>query len=273
MVSILQTLFSGSALVLGFMYILGGLIVNLNLARRGITEYQILKVNYLVVGLTFLLQSIGIFVLAAIPAFFLLSIADNRLLAQLLNIISMLAAISLIVIWARVPRDSDSILGRWRVWFAISVIGALFPLMILFRQLLAPRFDVYSVVLTAQAVMSGILVAIAQIYHYAIFYYGRPKRSGMLDPIGIGVPIPVQLACGKDKAPLLEGLGVPIVQSGVTDEVLLIDETDKQYIIGLKKVQGKRPAGERTLKISKEMVQAILYKPPRPGKETGDDKR
>ena len=58
MVSILQTILSGSALVLGFMYLVGGLIVNLNLARRGIIEYQILKVNYLVVGLISLVSLI-----------------------------------------------------------------------------------------------------------------------------------------------------------------------------------------------------------------------
>jgi hypothetical protein len=261
MVSILQTIFSSSALILGFMYIIGGLIVNLNLTRRGITEYQILKVKYLVVGLIFLLQSIGIFVFASIPAFFLLAIAGNRLVVQLLNIASMLAAISLIVIWAKVPKETASVFGQWRLWFFISAIGALFPMMILIRQVLAPMFDVYSVVLMAQALMSGVLAFIAQIYHYSTFYYGSHKPKGALDPIGIGIPTSVQLACGEDGVALLESLGVPITQSGVTDDVLLIDETDKQYIIGLERVQGQEPVEERTLKISKEMVKVILYKP------------
>ena len=261
MIDILQTVFSGSALVLGFTYIIGGLIVNLNLTRRGITEYQILKVKYLVVGLIFLLQSIGVFAFAAIPAFFLLAVADNRLAVQLLNIISMLAASSLIVIWAKVPKDTTSILSQWRFWFLISAVGAVFPMMILIRQVLVPMSDVYSVVLTVQGLMSGVLEFMAQIYHYSIFHYGRPKPRGALDPIGIGIPTPVQLACDKDETALLESLGVPITQSGVTDDVLLIDETDTQYIIGLKKVQGQKPIGEKTLKISKEMVKAILYKP------------
>jgi hypothetical protein len=71
----------------------------------------------------------------------------------------------------------------------------------------------------------------------------------------------------------LESLGVPTTEPGVTGDVLLIDETDKQYIIGLKPVQGQESAQERTLKVSKEMVQAILYKPYHirriEGKETG----
>jgi len=261
MIDVLQTILSGSALVLGFTYIVGGLIVNLNLTRRGITEYQILKVKYLVVGLIFLLHSIGVFALGAIPAFFLLAVADNRLIVQLLNIISMLVASSLIVIWAKVPKDTASIFGQWRFWLFTSALGAVFPMMILIRQILAPMFDVYSVVLMVQAVISAVLAFMAQIYHYSVFYYGRPRPTGALDPIGIGIPTPVQLACDEDGIALLGSLGVPMTQSGVTGDVLLIDETDKQYIIGLKDVQGQEPVEERTLKISKEMVQAILYKP------------
>lgn len=261
MIDIFQTVFSGSAIVLGFTYIIGGLIVNLNLTRRGITEYQILKVKYLVVGLIFLLQSIGIFVFAAIPAFFLLAIANSGLVIQLLNITSILAASGLLVIWARVPKDTTSILGQWWFWFVTSAIGAVFSVMILIRQILAPMFDVYSVIVTIQALMSGVLVFMAQIYHYSIFCYGRPKSFGSLDPIGVGIPIPVRLACDKDELALLESLGIPIAQPGATGDVLLIDETDKQYIIGLKKVQGQKQMGEETLKVSKEMVKVILYKP------------
>ena len=44
-------------------------------------------------------------------------------------------------------------------------------------------------------------------------------------------------------------------------DVLLIDETDEQYIIALEKIQDQEPVEEKSLKISKEMVKAILYKP------------
>jgi hypothetical protein len=42
----IQNIVAASAVMLGFTYIVGGLIVNLNLARRGVVEYQILKVKY-----------------------------------------------------------------------------------------------------------------------------------------------------------------------------------------------------------------------------------
>ena len=46
---IIQNIATGGAALLGLIYIIGGLIVNLNLTRRGIVEYQILKVKYLAV--------------------------------------------------------------------------------------------------------------------------------------------------------------------------------------------------------------------------------
>jgi len=261
MMSIIQMIISGSALILGGMYLIGGLIVNLNLTRRGITEYQILKVKYLVVGLIFLLQSLGIFVLASIPAFFLLALSGHRLIVQLLNLLSMAASIVLLRVWAKLPKDTTSFLGQWRFWFLVSTIGSLFSMMILIRQLLVPRSDIYAVLLSVQALMSGVLVFIAQIYHYSAFYYGRAKPQGALDPIGIGIPTAVQLACDEKAVGLLQGLGVPVDATGITEEVLLIDETDKQYIIGLKRAPKERAEEERALKVSKEMIKAILYKP------------
>ena len=60
---IIQNLATGGAVVLGIIYIIGGLIVNLNLTRRGIVEYQILKVKYLAVGMIFMFQFFGVIVI------------------------------------------------------------------------------------------------------------------------------------------------------------------------------------------------------------------
>jgi len=54
LIQLFQNIATVSALVVGITYIIGGLIVNLNLTRRGLVEYQILKVKYLVVGIIFL---------------------------------------------------------------------------------------------------------------------------------------------------------------------------------------------------------------------------
>ncbi|MCL4271842.1 MAG: hypothetical protein KJZ72_19950, partial [Anaerolineales bacterium] len=86
---LIQNIATASAVLLGVTYIIGGLIVNLNLARRGVTEFEILKTKYLVVGLVFLLHSIGVFLLAALPAFFLLLLANHLIALQLINLVSM----------------------------------------------------------------------------------------------------------------------------------------------------------------------------------------
>jgi hypothetical protein len=255
MSSVIQTVLSSGALILGFTYVVGGLIVNLNLARRGITEYQILKVKYLVVGIVFLLNSVGSFVLAAIPAFFSLILAENILVSQVLSIVSIIAGSSLILAWAKLPQNTDSPMAQRWFWFFASVVGALFPMTVLIRQILASRFDIYSVVLVIEGLMSAVLVFIGQIYHYSAFYYGRSGRLfGSLDPIGLGIPTPVRLACGREEFTLLENLGLPVIQPCIIGEVFLIDETEKQYIIGL-----QREGGE-TIKIPKETIKAILYK-------------
>lgn len=255
LVDFIQNLLSSGALVLGFTYIIGGLIVNLNLARRGVTEYQIVKIKYLVVGIVFLLNSAGTFVLAAIPAFFLLMVAGH-ILVQILGIISTSASISLLIAWARFPQDTNSWLSKRWYWFLASTIGAIFPMMILIRQILLFQVDVHSIALLIEAVMVGVLVFVAQIYHYSAFYYGR--GSGFLetlDPIGIGIPRPVKLACDPGEMTLLAELGLPFFQSNIIGDVFLVDETDKYYILALERVGGK------TFVVSKEMIKAILYSP------------
>jgi hypothetical protein len=254
----IQTIATGGAFLLGITYIIGGLVVNLHLARRGITEYQNLQVKYLVVGIIFLAQAVGIFALASIPAFFLLPTANNQVAQQLINLLSMSASISLLVIWAKHPREKKSMFTSWQFWLLAGAVGSIFPMMIALRQLMAPSFDLYAVLLSLQAVMSGILAFMALIYHYSCYYYGNHSPLRSLDPIGAGIFIPVQLAGDEAGIDLLAELGLPVLKPGVTGTVLLIDETDRHYIVGFKP---GAESEELTLKISKDMISAILYTP------------
>ena len=259
-INFLQTLITGSAIFLGFTYILGGLIVNLNLTRRGVVEFQILKVKYLVVGLVFLLHSIGVFTFAALPSFFLLYFSNYVILMQLFNLISMMAAISLIIIWARQPSGSQSFLTTWTYWFIASGIGAGFPMLVFIRQFLAPSSEIAWIIISAQAVLTAALTVLAQIYHYAAFYYGQPSSLGALDPIGVGIPPRVRIACQPDTTNLLKNLGVEISKDHITQDLFLIDETDKHYIFGFERLPGQ-DGNDRTIKINKEIIKAILFIP------------
>jgi hypothetical protein len=256
---IIQYVATGSAVVLGLTYIVGGLIVNLNLARRGVVEFEILKTKYLVVGIVFLLHVVGVFTFAALPAFALiLPTWENEILMQVINLVSMLSSGSLMVIWARYPSNTKSFLGNWWYWFVASMLGAIFPMLILLRQILAPRPDVIWVIIVAQAVLTAALTFLAQAYHYSAFYYGQNLGFGGLDPIGVGISSRVQLACEEKAREAFKELGISISPNGITDNLYLIDETDKHYIIGFRR---EAERGEQTLKIEKSLVKAILYKP------------
>src|SRR5215510_2251425 len=131
---LIQNIATGGAAILGATYILGGLIVNLNLTRRGLVEYQILKVKYLAVGFIFLFQFTGVALFASIWAVLLMSLANNILLAQGLNLLSLLGALGLFLVWSRYPPNTKSFVGTWEFWFVLSVVALLFPLLVLLHQ-------------------------------------------------------------------------------------------------------------------------------------------
>jgi hypothetical protein len=262
--SFIQNLVTGSAVVLGLTYIVGGLIVNLNLARRGLVEYQILKVKYLVVGIIFLLQVVGVFVFACLPSFLLALINVNSIyFFEAINIVSMFASISLLLVWSKYSALPKSFLTSWRFWFIASAIGYMFPALQVFRLYFSPDYYTYTssthivlrVVINGQAILTAILTFIAQIFHYSAFYYGAPSEIfGSLDPIGIGIPSRVRIACLAEHASLLKNLGVPMSKKSVTSDLFLIDETDTSYIIALNLMPHAN-----TLKIDKSLVKAMLY--------------
>ena len=256
---IIQNVATGSAVVLGITYIVGGLIVNLNLARRGIVEFQIVKVKYLVAGLIFILQSLGCIILAVVLGVVVVVYEVPSVWLQGINIVSLLAALSLFVAWARLPSNSVSFFAGWRYWVIASVIGAAFPAIVFLRwSLLQRQLGVFEIVFMIQAFLTGALTLMGQIYHYAAFYYGKPSKLGALDPIGVGIPSRIRIACTQETAALLKNLGVTFNKQNVTSDLFLVDETDHYYIVAFDSIpdQSKKTG---TLKIDKSLVKAMLY--------------
>jgi hypothetical protein len=211
------------------------------------------------VGIIFLLHAVGTFVFGSLPAFGLLFWANNIVFLQIVNVISMLAAIALLVVWSRYSASSKSFLTQWPFWFMASAIGAVFPTLVLWRQLLVPNTEWLWIIVSVQAVMTAALNFMSQLYHYSAFYYGRPRSFHALDPIGIGLPICVSLVCEDEISPAITELGLPIEKSIIKD-VYLIDETDQHYIIALEQFPGE-DSGNETIKIGKELVKVIQHKP------------
>ncbi len=264
---IIQNVAAGSAVFLGITYIVGGMIVNLNLSRRGIVEYQILKVKYLAVGTIFLIHFVGAVILTFVPALLIFVYIRDTLLIQIISILSVLGALVLLYVWSRYPANTKSIVGTWKFWVALSSVALLFPLIILLYQIYSPQHGGEWVFLNLLAVLMSALAVLAQIYHYSTFYYGRPAGAGVMDPIGMGIPTRVDLLCEEKISPALARLGLPI-RNNIICDVYLIDETDVHYIVGKVQVPSADENNE-TYKIDKALVEVILHKPDHMRRLTG----
>ncbi len=212
-----------AGLILGATYLIGGLVVNLNLSRYGVTEYQVLRVKYLVVGLTYLTNYVAIVLLSIIPAFFL--VAAGFFIQQTVLIISLLASLFLLWLWGRPPgHNRFSGLKGWRFWVIAGALSLVYPLSVAIRQVLAPQMSFESGLLLAQAGIAGILSFVGQTYFFARYLYGDANTIfGSMDPIGTGVPVKVRLAGKADELSVLKKASVPMVESDLTDNVLLLE--------------------------------------------------
>ena len=260
MLSGLESLIGSLGLVVGVTYLVGGLIVNLNLSQYGVTEYQIVRVKYLAVGVTFLVNSVWNLLPAAMAAFALLVWLPPQWWWAI-AIFSLLAGMWLLWFWARPSATASGVkflrwqLGYWRFWVVVTAAAWVYPLMVVMRQWIAPQSDVFSILLAAVAFLVGVLACLGQAYYYARYIYGDiGSLFGGVDPIGSGQLVRVQLSGKPEDIEPLQSLGVPIARPGLTDVVSLIDETETHYIIGL-----PQETGHRAVKVVKDIVRAILY--------------
>lgn len=254
--TLVSTLLSTTGLLLGMTYLVGGVIVNLHLSRFGITQYQVIRVKYLAVGLTYLTNFIAILLLSAIPALFLLTLPFA--LQQLFMVISLLASVTLLWLWGTHAQYRPFVYS-WRFWVILGTLSSIFPLAILIRTTLsvtligAIRYEL--AVTVVEAVLASFLSFIGQTYFFARHLYGRSNTVfGSVDPIGMGIPVRVQLAGEAANILLLAKLGIPAQQPEVTDTVLLLDETDKHYIVGI-----VQKDGVHAFEVAKDLVAAIRY--------------
>lgn len=252
----LQTLIGVSGLVLGATYVVGGLIVNLHISRYGIIQYQVLRVKYLVVGLTYFTNFIAVLLLATVPA--TLVVTSNLLLQQVFFIASLLASVSLLWLWGK-SAPSKSFFFSWRFWVIVGSISSIFPSLVVIKLGLiwglGKSINYETVLILVQACIAGVLSFVGQTYYYARHLYGRHNVVfGATDPIGTGIPIQVQLTGEKNKISLLANIGVPMLNPETTDKILLLDETDTHYIIGI-----SQDTKLQAVEVAKDIIKAIRY--------------
>ncbi len=103
------------------------------------------------------------------------------------------------------------------------------------------------------AALAAILAIIGEIHYYARYMYGSTTA---LDPIGMGIPIKVRLAGKAEDLTLVTAMGIPILQPDLTDTILMIDETDEHYIVGV-----GVDHEIKVFKVSKALIKGIVYQP------------
>jgi hypothetical protein len=223
------------------------------------------------VGLIFLLQFSGVVLFSSVPVVLLGSYSADPgatlQIAQVISILSILAALVLLRVWSRYPPNTEASVGRWPFWFILSAVATLYPLFVTFHQIFVPLRTIEWTFHSVLAVLAGLLTLMAAIYHYSSFYYGRPAGLGALDPIGMGIPTRVDVVCDKTLSPDLVELGLPI-QKNIIRDIYLVDETNEQYILSQEQVPGG-DGNNHTYKINKNLVRAILHKPDHMRKLTG----
>ncbi|HLY29079.1 MAG TPA: hypothetical protein VKQ72_22225 [Aggregatilineales bacterium] len=253
---VLQNITTIGALILGSAYVVGGLIVNLHLARYGITEYQVLRVKYLVVGLIYLVTTLIVMVCSAILTTIFLVISATPSSTLGLGAFSLLACLALFGLWAFEKRGWNS---RWRrrfgaeaVYVSLSAFAYFFPVYVAFRLFLGGLGDgSLTVLLIGFGAGIAFLTFVAQIYFYAAYLYGDPRN---LDPIGMGIPVAIKLAADEANVMLLSHMGIPVSTPDITERLLLIDETDAHYILAT-----GAPPDLQVFKVNKDLIKGIIY--------------
>jgi hypothetical protein len=256
--AILEVLLGASAVIVGTIYIVGGLIVNLHLAQHGVTEYQVVRVKYFVVGFTYLLNLVALTALALLPALLIATL--DFYTQQVFLVLSLLASLLLLILWGndRLTTRMGRAFRPWYLWVIIGAIASSYPLSVFFRTLFGAggsgvAFE--SMILIFEAILAGALAFIGQTYFYARHLYAAPSALfGSMDPIGVGVPVEVRLAVKEEAMIGLLELGLPKLGEQTLGPLSLLDETDTHYIVRVPDV-----TRFRAIKIEKEAVRAILY--------------
>jgi hypothetical protein len=259
----IQLVTSVAALILGIAYIIGGLIVNIHLSAYGVTEYQILRIKYLVVGLVYLVNCIILIVAAGLISIVLMSvsvvggIAVGESIQVYFNVIfsiSFFSSLALLFIWIfdkTIVRRKWLFLKSWWTYIILTIIALIFPL-----SLISIQLGVVSLINPLFPVMLILIICIGtlgQLYFYSRNLYGNPTLEGF-DPIGMGIPVRVQLAGEESAITLLNEMGITRASANITNNVSLLDETDSHYIVST-----KLTTGTKIYKVDKTMIKGLVY--------------
>lgn len=259
MLQALQQLSSLFTLFAALTYLVGGLIVNIHLGKYRITEYQLLSIDYLIVGLVFLWNLCLMLIVPFIPATFVL--AFERLHYQPgiyggigVSIIGTLGYLVWMTLYSHLPAKLKK---NKVIPFLLSSLAIIYPLSVILRFVSPSLSDIVPEWEKSVAAAIGAFQIGGITINYAWRVYGNPVDETTDDiggGIGRGVPRSVQLAGDEEKLALLVHVGIPLVNDNLSSIVYLIGETNTQYI-----VTRSLEDDSEAIKVNKDTVSAIRY--------------
>jgi len=273
----IQSTIAITGITLGAVYVIGAFIVNTYLAKFGLQEYSILRVKFLAVGLNYLFNLSYRIILALLLISIILIFNKDTIRLIIITIsISSLFMISYIVL---VMKDINlSLLNRdwtYPVRYFFSTMSLLGPLLFFSEFLISSIFpsSEYSKFFLTSALRSNgksisftvgevsffvimivflITVILFDMIFYALRLYGNLSPNVERTPTGAGIPTLINLS--GDNLQSMERLGVPVSENQTVNDILLIDETDKDLILGIN-IKNQIKA----VKASKTLVKNIFY--------------
>ncbi len=236
------------------MYVFGGLIVFLHLARYGIIDYQLFQLKFLVTGIYFSLILLAAIILSFIPALFLA--ASSNFYLTLLLIASLISSIVFVFL-----RHRARVASRWHdirsltLLILVSAIGFIFPIAACIRSFYSNLSVLDALILRGLAFSALLVLLVTQAYYYAVQIYGVLRsRHFHQEPFGLGIPVRVRLVGSEETFTFLLHLGIPLASPTTTALITRLDETSDYYI-----VRALIEKQYRAAKIAKDIVKGVLY--------------
>ena len=257
---------STAGFILGLLYSVGLIVVTIHLSRYGITNVYLVQTKYLVVGFVYFMHSLGIGLLAAPVVFALIMLLGLDISSYVAAVAGLLGFLLLLLssynpnhferrvhqLFTRKAQSLDPNV-YWRIW-RIAVYASFF----LAWHSLIRSLILHDGFLRAVAIALVIASFISGVVYYTLFLYRSPISVGnpALELIGGGRPIQVRVTVEKDTIANLQKHGLFSSDTAISKPVLLLDETEQDLIV-LVNSDNK----ERALKLSKSIIQSVIYLP------------
>ena len=243
---ILQNFGAVSALLLGVIYVCGGIIVTFYLEQYKLSDFQVLRVKYFTAGFMYLIvQAINLWAAYMIAILIDNATTRSRALMLVLAGLGFVASAVLVLLASRKPKIMERRLLRFPAYTLLSFICSLFPAYIMLLSsspsgVPAELMDTMNIMAAATIFLLGQL---SMMNFFGVYVYGRTFH-----------PVEVQISTDLETARNLGQFGFA-TKKGVVGPLYLIDETESTYIFGL-----KMENDFQALKIAKNLVKTILYK-------------